>query len=305
MEYLPPYINKIYADLKLYFDKLYGYRKIKNKFRERTGYELNLKYPRSYNEKIIWKKLHDRNPLLTVTADKYLVRSYITGILGKNEAGKILIPLLHVTEKPENIPFEILPENFVIKPNHGSRMHIFVKGNKKELREEIITKCKEWLKVNYGLYNYEWAYRNIKRKIIIEELLQTKGKSLPRDYKFYCFHGKCRVIRVSENRFGKTELAGYFQPDWKPLPVSNPGYNNMTTPFEKPSNLKYLTDLAEKLSAGFDALRVDLYSFDNKVYFGELTHYDASGMARFEPESFDYKMGSYWKTEKKYWLKNS
>jgi len=277
---------------------------IKKKFRHRMGYDVNLDFPRSYNEKIIWKKLHDRNPLLTVTADKYMVREYVRDTLGKDTAEQILIPLYHVTDKPEKIPFDLLPENFVVKPNQGSRMHIFVTGNKEKLREEIISKCKEWLKVNYGLYNYEWAYRNIKRKIIIEELLQTKGNSLPRDYKFYCFHGKCRVIRVSENRFGETDLAGYFQPDWKALPVYNPGYNNMTTPFEKPSNLSYLTDLAEKLSAGFDAVRVDLYSYDNKVYFGELTHYDASGMARFEPESFDYEMGSYWKVEKKYWLKN-
>lgn len=304
MKFFPVWANKIYADLKLNTDKIRGYKKIKSFFRSKMGYDLNLESPRSYNEKIIWKKIHDQNPLLTVTADKYMVRSYVKETLGKELANRILIPLYHVTDNPEDIPFERLPERFVVKPNHGSRMHIFVKGNKEELREEIISKCKEWLKVNYGLYNYEWAYRNIKRMVIIEELLQTENNKLPRDYKFYCFHGKCQVIRVSENRFGDRGLAGYFHPDWSTLPVYNPGYDIMEKPFDKPSNLKQLIKLSEKLSVNFDAVRVDLYSFDDKIYFGELTHYDASGMARFEPESFDYEMGSYWKTEKKYWEKS-
>ena len=304
MQHFPPLVNKLYARLKLNADKLSGYKKIKTLFYDRMGYELNLDSPKSYNEKIIWKKIHDRNPLLTVTADKYSVRSYLKGLLGKQEAEKILIPVYHVTDNPGSIPFEELPEKFVVKPNHGSQMHLIVTRRNEEIKARIKEKCKEWLKINYGLYSHEWAYRNIRRKIIIEKLLQSEDGSLPRDIKLYCFHGKCRFLRASENRFGKESRAAYFDLNWNMLPVDNPGYDTIKIPIEKPCNLDKMIRLGEKLSDKFDAVRVDLYNFEGKIYFGELTHYDGSGMARFEPESFDFEMGSYWKTSKNYW-KNS
>ena len=304
MQHFPPLVNKLYARLKLNADKLNGYKKIKKLFHEKMGYELNLDSPKSYNEKIIWKKLHDRNPLLTVTADKYSVRSYLKELLGKHEAEKILIPVYHVTDNPGSIPFEELPEKFVVKPNHGSQMHLIVTGDKEKIKARIREKCKKWLKINYGLYSHEWAYRNISRKIIIEKLLQSEDGSLPKDIKLYCFHGKCRFLRASENRFDKEMLSAYFDLNWNLLPVHNPGYDIMKNPFEKPSNLDEMIRLGEKLSAKFDAVRVDLYNLEGKIYFGELTHYDGSGMARFKPESFDFEMGSYWKTDRNYW-KNS
>ncbi len=300
--YFPAGLNKIYADLKFHADRIQGFKNLRALFKKSLGYELNLHAPESYNEKIVWKKIYDRNPLLTLTADKYEVRSYVGEVLGNREAGKILIPLYHVTDNPADIPFEELPETFVIKPNHGSKMHLIVKNNEKTSNAELIQICRDWLKFNYGFYQYEWAYRNIKRKIIVEQLLQEEDGSLPVDYKLYCFHGNCKYIRVSKNRFGKSDISAYFDPEWNFFPVCNPGYPAAKDPFKKPENLRDIIILSEKLSEKFDSVRVDLFNCNNRIYFGELTHYDASGMGRYEPESFDFEMGAHWKVQKKYWL---
>ncbi len=294
MSYLPPFINYHYSDFKTYIDKLQNYKRIKKEFRDKLLYDLNLDSPQSYNEKIIWKKLFDRNPLLTVTADKYKVRSHLKNLLGEAEANKLLIPLYYATDNPEEIPFDELPEKYVIKPNHGSRMHLIIKNNKEASPEDIIKHCKIWLKNNYGFYTNEWAYKNIKRKIIVEKLLETKNGELPLDYKFSCFHGKCKFIRASLNRFGQTSLSGYYDTEWNLLPFYRPGYKNVSTSINKPSKLNEMIKIAEKISKDFDFVRIDLYNCDEEIFFGEFTHYPASGLARFEPADFDYKIGEYW-----------
>jgi hypothetical protein len=304
MEYFPAGINRLYADFQLVFDSTRGHRNIKDLFRRKMGYELNLDTPRSYSEKIIWKKLFDRNPLLTVTADKFKVRSYVRKVLGRKEAEKILVPLYYVSSEPNAIPFEELPDNFVIKPNHGSRMHMIVRGNKEENIQGIKKTCEDWLRHNYGLFHYEWAYRDIERKIIVEKLIQSSEGELPMDYKFFCFHGKCKCIRVSKNRLNSDGLAIFVDPDWNFLPVTMPGYSFSPEPFEKPANIDQIIVMAEKLSADFDAVRIDLYNSDGKIYFGEITHYHTSGLARFHPVSFDFELGGHWNLIKDYWIKS-
>jgi hypothetical protein len=304
MSYFPPFINKIYADIKLKVDRIRNYERIKREFYHKVGYRLNLESPRSFNEKIIWKKLYDRNPLLTLTADKFGVISYVKETLGYDLANKILKTVYYVTSKPETIPFDRMPDNFVVKPNHGSGMHLIIRGYKNDQRDYIIKKCREWLKTNHGLYNQEWAYRNIKRKIIVEELLSLPDGRLPLDYKLYCFHGECKLIRVALNRFTKDEYCAYYDTNWNYIPASSPGYKTAAEPFDKPDNLIKIIDIAERLSAKLDAVRVDLYTFNKKIYFGELTHYDALGLARYEPESFDFELGSCWTIKKDYWKKN-
>jgi hypothetical protein len=216
-------------------------------------------------------------------------------------AKKILIPLYSASSDPSNIPFEYLPDNYVVKPNHGSQMHMVVLKNERKNIPAIRSICRKWLKVNYGLFHYEWAYQNIQRIIIIEQLLVDKDIGLPLDYKLYCFNGKCKYIRVSRNRLGKKDHSAYFDSEWNHLPVSNPGYKVMKGMFPKPSNLEELVSTSEKLSEAFDAVRIDMYICNGKIYFGEITHYDASGLARFEPEKFDFEMGSNWNIKPEYW----
>ncbi len=301
MYHMPAWVNYYYSSLRVYIDKLQNYKRVKKEFYDKLGYELKLDSPRSLNEKVTWKKLFDRNPLLTVTADKYEVRSYLKNLLDKEEADKLLIPLLYVTEDPNDISFENLPEKYVIKPNHGSRMHLIIKNNKEVSPSRIIKLCKLWLKNNYGFYTHEWAYKDIKRKIVVEKLLETKNGNLPLDYKFFCFHAECKVIRAALNRFGETNLSGYFDKEWNVLPVCRPGYQSVNTNFDKPVNLDKMIQIAEKISKDFDFVRVDLYNCDGDIYFGEFTHYPTSGLARFEPAGFDYTLGDYWDLKPYYW----
>ncbi|MBY9007579.1 MAG: hypothetical protein KGD63_12580 [Candidatus Lokiarchaeota archaeon] len=286
----------------IYFlNKICNYKQEKIRFYKEVGYQLNLKNPKSYNEKIVWKKINDRNPLLPITADKYKVRSYIKKVLGEEKVKEILIPLLYVTDQPETIPFERLPSAFIVKPNHASGLIIIVENghfNKKE----IIKTCRRWLKTTYGLEKLEWAYQPIKRKIIIEKLLRDDDGNIPNDFMFYMFHGKCKLVLVDFDRMNNPS-GSYFDKKWDFISVKKP--HVLQGPIiQKPKNYEIMLELAEKLAEAFDFVRIDFYNLNGKIYIGELTHYPTSGTTKFEPQSFDFKLGKYWKIKPKYWKKN-
>ena len=280
----------------IYFlNKICNYKQEKITFYKHLGYPLNLINPQSFNEKTVWKKIYDRNPLLPVTADKYQVRSYIKEVLDEKRAEEILIPLLYVTDKPEKIPFEKLPSAFIVKANHASGRYIVVENGHYD-KDEIIRTCHRWLNTPYGLEKMEWAYQPIKRKIVIEELLLEDGK-IPKDFKFDMFHGKCKRIRVVSNRIN-SRSSSIFDEKWNFLSHKKP-----TRPqgpkFEKPKNFEIMLKLAERLSKPFGYVRVDFYNIKGNIYFGEFTHYPGSGRDRYEPhQSFDFKLGKYWKIKK-------
>ena len=287
----------------IYFlNKISNYKLEKIRFYKKLGYQLNLKNPKSFNEKIIWKKINDRNPLLTITSDKYKVRSYLRNVLGEEKAKEILIPLSHVTDQPETIPFEWLPSAFIIKPNHTSGRNIIVENghfNKKE----IIKTCRRWLKTPYGLEKLEWAYQPIKRKIIIEKLLREDDGNIPKQFNFYMFHGKCKSVHVIFGNKINNPPISFFDEKWNFLSVKKP--NRLPGPkIKKPKNYEIMLELAEKLAEAFDHVRVDLYNLNEKIYFGELTHYTASGTIKLDPSSYDFELGKHWKIKPKYWKKN-
>lgn len=282
-------------------ERLTGYAVEKRKFKTILAYELNLNPPESFNEKIIWKKLHDRNPLLPLTADKYRVREYVKQSLGDEAAAGILIPLLYVTDRPETIPFAHLPSGgYRIKANCGSGRNIFVRGNNPADPAKIIRRCKSWLETPYGLEEHEWAYQKIERKIIIEELLPCKDpEGTPADYKFFVFHGRCELVEVILNRF-KTRSISFLDPDWNLLPVTRDGYPRAEN-LQKPNHYGEMRSLANRLGAKFDFVRVDLYFEAGRIYFGEMTHYPVSGHGKFIPQAFDFQLGSKWKIVPRYW----
>jgi len=299
-----------------FIQKLSGYKKERQRIFKSIGYYPNLKNPQSFNEKVLWKKIYDRNPLLPIISDKYKVRDYIRDVLGEKEAEKILVPLLYVTDNPESIPFNSLPEEYVIKPNYASGWYIFAEDIKnqrkytniedgktniltdcKEARSEIINICKKWLSTPYGFNQHEWTYQKIKRKIVIEKLLRDSSGKIPDDYKFNIFNNKCRVIDFCCNRFTDLNYISYDQ-YWNLLPVT---WDKPGIPIEKPKVLGEMLFIAEKLGAGFDFVRVDLYLLDTQIYFSELTNYPMSGGTTFEPVSYDFEMGSLWKITSKYW----
>ena len=296
-------ILKNIRDYSFYFlNKIFHYKLEKIKFHKKVGYQLNLNNPKSYNEKIVWKKINDRNPLLPITADKYKVRSYIKKALGGKKAKEILIPLLYVTDKPVTIPFESLPSTFIVKANHDSGSNIIVKNSHFD-KKEIIRTCRRWLRISYGLEKLEWMYQPIKRKIIIEKLLLDDDGHIPKRYNFQMFHGKCKSIHaIFSNKMNISSVSS-FDEKWNFLSVKISGYPQGPK-IEKPKNYEIMLELAEKLAEAFDHVRVDFYNLNGKIYFGELTHYTASGMGKFEPISFDFELGQHWKIEPEYWKDN-
>ena len=295
-------IKNVTAYSGFFLNKALNYRVMKNRFHRNYGYPLNLKNPKTINEKIFWKKIHDRNPLLPLTADKYLVREYVKKTLGEETAQEILIPLLFVTDNPKTIPFEKLSLPFIIKPNHASGKYIIVR-DKNYNKREIIKTCWSWLKTPYGLEKLEWAYQSIKRKIVIEKLLLDEHGEIPIDFKFSMFHGSCKLIKVFFNRM-TMRLTSSFDSNWTYLPEKRtdrpPG-----PIIKKPKNFEIMLKYAEKLSCPFDYVRVDLYNINGKIYFGELTHYPKSGNLRADSISNILELGKYWNIKPNYWkIKN-
>lgn len=288
--------NCFFGSAFMFFDKMTGHYIEKKRFFKNRGYKLDLKNPVSFSEKVVWKKLYDRNPLLTLTADKYSVRSYVKRVLGENEGNKILIPLLFVSENPENIPFDKLPAKYIIKTNHSSGWNIVVNGVDVN-PESIILLCRKWLKQCYGLNKNEWAYKNIKRKLLIEELLLDENGDIPKDYKFFVFHGVCTKIMVFSNRNstqGKSVVT--YDCNWNKLQAS--ASHHHIHDIEKPKTLNKMINVAEKLGKDFDFVRVDLYTVKERVFFGELTHYPMSGNNLPATQEKDIDSGKHWNLER-------
>lgn len=277
------------------FEYSTNYKLERRRFYKRTGYKLELNPPRSFNHKIVYKKLYDRNPLLPIVADKYRVREHVKTKLGPEIASQVLIPLLYVTDDPETIPFSELPDKYVIKANHASGRNILVHNANDVNKDEIIKTCKQWLKEPYGFFKHEWAYSQIDRKIVIEKMLLDNG-SIPKDFKFHMFNGKWFMTQVNEGDFA--DKAGrnltlldtnwdMFDVFWEFAPMSEAP--------KKPSKLKEMIKISEKLSEDFDYLRVDLYCLDSDdIYFGEMTLYPTSGSPIVKPSKFDFWLGEEW-----------
>lgn len=278
-------------DARLSYGHRTAFRAQKHRFLQCHGYPLDLASPRSFNEKIWYKKIFDRNPLIPVVADKLRVRDHVRSVLGNTVADQILIPLLHATRDPADIPFGDLPSDYIIKSNYGSGCNLIVSADRKPSRRAIIRTCQRWLCKAHGITNLEWAYQGNTRHVLIEKLLKDERSPFLYDYKFHMIHGRCAFIQVDIER-GSNHSRRLYTPTWQPLNVQ---YRLPIGPVQKPpTDLDRLSWLAEQLSAGFDYIRIDLYSVAGKSYFGEMTNYPASGLGRFTPRSFDDELGSQW-----------
>lgn len=251
---------------KMYL-KLYFYLTLKRK--------LDLKNPRTLNEILQWMKFNERTPLQSLVSDKYAVRAYIEKIIGE----KYLVPLIGKWEKAEDINFDMLPDEFVLKCNHDSGGLVICK-NKKQLDEKsAVKKIKKSLARNFYFVGREWQYKNIKPMVICEKLLLDSEGNTPADYKISCFNGKVDNIMVCTGRFTKEGVKFYFfDKDWKFLPY-NKGDDKLPVDFTlpKPENLEEMFYIAEKLSEPFYYARIDLYNINGKIYFSEITLCPNSG----------------------------
>lgn len=254
------------------------------------GYGLNLDNPTTFNEKLQWLKLYNRRPEYTIMVDKYKVRDYISEKIGD----EYLIPLIGVWDDPDDIDFDTLPNQFVLKCNHNSGLGMCICKDKNSLDiSKVRSDLRKGLKQDYYLTGREWPYKNVPRKIIAEKYITDETGTNLRDYKFYCFDGKAKVVGIYQDRNTDKETTGdFFDMDFNWLDFTFNMTNAKVKP-SKPNHFEKMKEIAEILSEGIPHVRVDLYLSNDKIYFGELTFFDGSGFDKIEPIEWDIKLGEW------------
>lgn len=261
---------------------------LKRKFLVRIGKELDLDNPKTFNEKLQWLKLYDRRPEYTAMVDKYLVRDYIREKLGE----EYLIPLIGAWDSPDEIDFDALPDQFVLKCNHNSGVGMYICRDKSKMDvDKVKRELRRGLAQDYFLMGREWPYKDVKRKIICEKFMSdSEGAADFTDYKFFCFDGKVDSVMVCLERSSGNTKFYFFDEKWELKRLNVRGKNapeGFTLP--KPECMDEMFKIAAELSVGMPFVRVDLYQSNSQIYFGELTFFPDSGFdANLLPETDEY-----------------
>ena len=262
-------------------------------YQAKMGKKLNLEDPKTYNEKLQWMKLYDHNPAYPLLVDKYEAKL----IVAKKAGEQYIVPLIGVYDRLEQVDFAKLPNAFVLKTTHNSggvyicpekEKGVYIKKNGKRLTfAEMQQDVAKQLKSNHFAGSREWAYKEVKPRIIIEEYIGNQVD----DYKVMCFQGEPRIVYLESGRLG-TVTCDFFDTDFNHLDIRqlNPNANKA---YEKPIFLEEMLAVAKKLSADFPQVRVDFFRSGDRLYFAELTFYNWGGFAKFEPEKWDEILGSY------------
>lgn len=280
----------------LHFAQYYSDRKFLEKlFPLRVGYKLNLDNPQTFNEKLQWLKLYDRRPEYSQMVDKVEAKKYVADIIGD----EYIIPTLAVYNNAEDIDFDALPNQFVLKCTHDSGSIVICKDKTKLNRKISIKKLAHGLKVNYFYQNREWPYKNVKPRIIAEQYMTNNGSELE-DYKVHNFNGIPKIILLCRDRYKETGLTeDFYSSNWEHLDILRPDHRNAINNADRPKKFDEMLRLSKQLSKNIPFLRSDFFIVGNKVYFNELTFFPASGMKPFVPVEWDYTFGSWIKLPKK------
>lgn len=256
----------------------------------RMGYKLNLNNPRSYSEKLQWLKLHNQRPEYTQMVDKVAAKEYVASIIGNEH----IIPTIAVYDSVEDIIWEDLPAQFVLKCSHDSGGIVICKDKEKLDIEKAIKKLARGLKQSYYQVNREYPYKDVPRKIICEEYREDESGYELKDYKWFCFDGKPQALFIASDRGSQTEETkfDFFDMDFNHLPFRN-GHPNSAHEIKKPIGFEKMKELAAKLSQGIPQVRIDFYDINGHIYFGEITFFHWSGMMPFEPKEWDYTFGEW------------
>lgn len=267
----------------------------KMKYRENTGRRLRLENPLTFNEKLWWLKINNRDPLLTICSDKYKVRDYVR----ECGLGHILNTMYGVYDKADEIDFNKLPEKAFIKTNHGSAINVLFDRNKPFDIKKFIKKFNVALKQNYYLQSREWNYKNIEPKIIVEKVLEDGENNSLIDYRFLCFDGVVKLIFIdietaavdgTHNPYAKRNV---YDKDFNYLDIKVGREQFDRSTITKPENFDKMIEYAQKLSEPFPFCRVDLYNLDGQIYFGEITFYPGGATQIIEPEEWEKKLGDW------------
>ena len=259
---------------------------LKVRFRQRVGYWPNLKNPRTFNEKLQWLKLHDKHPEYTTMVDKIEAKKYVASIIGE----QYIIPTLGVWNSVDEIDWDSLPNQFVIKVTSDSGGIVVCKDKKSLDIEKAKQKLKKGWGKNYYQYNKEYPYKDLKPRIIAEQYMEDESGYELKDYKIFCFDGTPKYLFVATGRQMHDTRFDFYDMEFNHLPFLN-GHPNADVWPVKPNNFDEMVEVAKKLSAGMCHVRVDLYNINGKIYFGELTFFHWSGMTPYNPVEWDYKLG--------------
>lgn len=278
----------IYAMNKNFFWWISDEKYLKLKYKLIMNKKLNLEHPFTFNEKLQWLKLYDRNPEYTNMVDKYEAKKYVANIIGE----EYIIPTLGVWDKFEDIDFEKLPNQFVLKPTHTSG-NVFICKDKNNIDyRKLKIEVSKWMKRRYYYIHREWPYKYIKPRIIAEKYMGTNEQKELIDYKFFCFNGNPKVILVCSERFSADNMCEtWFDENWNFLDIIESNHR-VNKKIKKPINFSQMMEFSKKLSRDIPFIRVDFYEINGKIYFGELTFFPAAGFEKFEPEEWDKKLGN-------------
>ncbi len=256
-------------------------------YRSKLHRKLDLDNPRRFTDKLNWLKLHDRNPLYTKLVDKYEVKQYIKDKLGE----QMVIPLYGVWNHFDEIDFDKLPHQFVLKCTHDSGRLCICKDKASFDKVKAKEKLEKSLKNNFFWWTREWAYKDVKPRIIAEKYMEDGSNDALTDYKFFCFNGEPKMMYISHD-VSSDPRTDFFDMEWNHLPfrVKDPHADVLP---EKPAKFDEMRNIARILSAGIPHVRVDLYVINNQIYFGEMTFYHNSGIFSVTPDDWDYKIGDW------------
>lgn len=257
---------------------------IARNFAAQFGRPLNWRRPETFNEKICWLMLHQRTPFVAHCTDKHAVREIVSARVGS----RYLNECYGVWSRPDRIPFDQLPDAFVLKVTSGWAMNVMCPDKAALDRPEALRKLTRWMAINHYWAWREWQYKDLVPRILAERYLGLG----PPDYKFFCFNGEPRAISLDRGRFTREHTRDFFDAEWNVLPVaySRP---RSARPAPRPPLLEEMLDVARGLARGVPFVRVDLYAVDGRVIFGEMTWSPEAGRGRFDPDSYDRLLGSY------------
>lgn len=270
--------DKLYLKLRYYFN---------------FGKKLNLENPVGFNAKCQWIKLFYHRPEMTVMVDKYEAKNWVAEKIGSQH----VVPCYGIWDNADDIDFDILPNQFVLKCTHGCGGHVICKDKSLlDIQKARDTMRKGLCKSTY-METREWPYRNVKPRVIAEEYLADDDSGVLTDYKFFCFNGVPKMMYVSKDG-EHTPHTDFFDMDWNRLPLHMRDPNSEIPP-QKPEKFEEMKEIAQKLSAGFPHVRVDMYLVKDVVFFGEMTFFSLGGLVYFNPPSWDEKIGDWFKLPSK------
>jgi hypothetical protein len=263
-------------------------------YRKKFGRAPDLKNPTTFNEKVAYKILYDRRPILTRLQDKLQARDYVAERIG----AEYLTELYQVCQSPGEIDWRNLPPRFVIKMNHGSGMNIFVPDKSRINMSSIEAQVNRWRATNFYRFHLEWAYRDIRPTIFIEEMLTEDNGIMALDWKFSSFDGRAEFLAVNIDQLTQRKV-NFYDRRLIRLPLRR-GRPNLPTDPTFPHNIDLMFSLADRLGSGLDFVRVDMYNVGGRIVFGEFTNYPDAGLAPFDPPEFDEVFGSKWRVPSRY-----